>query len=79
MVVTVNCYVTVIGVMLATIWAQGSKRGELHPDGRSRYRRNVIMPNCLKSASCHAEEDKADSEDRDFHDSRAQKGKEASL
>ncbi|PIL26381.1 hypothetical protein GSI_12138 [Ganoderma sinense ZZ0214-1] len=28
-VVTVNCYVTIIGVLLATIWAQGSKGGRL--------------------------------------------------
>ncbi len=27
-VVTVNCYVTIIGVLLATIWAQGSARGK---------------------------------------------------
>lgn len=28
-VVTVNCYVTILGVLLATIWAQGSAKGKL--------------------------------------------------
>ncbi|KAM5531181.1 hypothetical protein V8D89_015151 [Ganoderma adspersum] len=32
-VVTVNCYVTIIGVLLATIWAQGSKGGRLRKHG----------------------------------------------
>ncbi|KAI1787115.1 hypothetical protein LXA43DRAFT_896767 [Ganoderma leucocontextum] len=37
-VVTVNCYVTIIGVLLATIWAQGSKRGK---PARNRSRRHT--------------------------------------
>ena len=63
MVVTVNCYVTIIGVMLATIWAQGSNRSDTtskwHAGGPgpsgSRPRPRPIGPSSLQFTSRHVE------------------------
>ncbi|PIL26380.1 hypothetical protein GSI_12137 [Ganoderma sinense ZZ0214-1] len=63
-VVTVNCYVTIIGVILATIWAQGSKRGKPHAR-RSRGRRTTTVLGSLQFASRHVESQMPDGHESD--------------
>ncbi|PIL26378.1 hypothetical protein GSI_12134 [Ganoderma sinense ZZ0214-1] len=68
MVVTVNCYVTIIGVILATIWAQGSKRGKPHAGaarGGSRGHRTTTVLGSLQFASRHVESQMPDGDDDD--------------
>ena len=81
MVVTVNCYVTIIGVILATIWAQGSKRGKPHAGGRSN-RRTTTMLGSLQFASRHVESqmpsvDEDEDEDEDEFEAGPPRGKQA--
>ncbi|KAI1787111.1 hypothetical protein LXA43DRAFT_1098601 [Ganoderma leucocontextum] len=60
-VVTVNCYVTIIGVILATIWAQGSKRGK--PPSGSRHHATTVLGSlefAPRQVASHADSEMAD-------------------
>ncbi|KAI1787112.1 hypothetical protein LXA43DRAFT_738417 [Ganoderma leucocontextum] len=74
-VVTVNCYVTIIGVLLATIWAQGSKRGKL--GSGSRHHATTVLGSVefapQRDIASNAESEMPD-DDEDDGPSRSKRG-----
>ncbi|KAI1786383.1 hypothetical protein LXA43DRAFT_1110117 [Ganoderma leucocontextum] len=73
-VVTVNCYVTIIGVLFATIWAQGSKSGKLGCG--SRIHATTVLGSvefAPQQAASNAESDMPD-DDEDDRPSRSKQG-----
>ena len=60
-----NCYVTIIGVLLATIWAQGSKDGRLRKHGLEggSYDPSTTVLASVEFANPHGVADAAEDED----------------